>query len=152
MLASFIADVDGFTRTYTISWLCPWTVVYSLMFHKSLIASKAYQLAIDVTNLYYDVLQPNRDFDIGKQILKSATSISANLQEAYGAYSRKEFKSKLSIAYKECLETEFWLNLLLDSGRIQIESFTELNRIHSEVGKMLNKALRSLDTENKPAK
>jgi len=59
--------------------------------------------------------EDKKEFVLSKQILRSGTSIGANIEEAIGAHSNKYFLSKLSIAYKEARETHYWLRLLHDS-------------------------------------
>ncbi len=61
-------------------------------------------------------LKINREFELSKQLLKSGTSIGANVEEAIGAQSKKDFINKLSIAYKEARETSYWIRLLMEIG------------------------------------
>lgn len=83
-----------------------------------------------------DYLEDKKEYVLAKQLLRSGTSICANVEEALGAQSRKEFVSKLSIAYKEARETHFWIRLLRDGEKIEsnlaasfIEDNEELMRI-----------------------
>lgn len=66
----------------------------------SLVYSKAYQFAIRVVNAYKHLTEEKREFVLSKQLLRSGTSIGANIAEANGAISKAEFKAKISIAYK----------------------------------------------------
>lgn len=68
--------------------------------------------------MYRHLTSEKREFVLSKQVLRSGTSIGANVREALGAQSKKDFLSKMSIAYKEALETEYWLMLLRDSEYI----------------------------------
>ena len=88
------------------------------MAQKNVIAEKSYQFALRIVKLYQFLIQEKKEFTLGKQILRSGTSIGANVAEAVGSQSKKEFRAKMSIAYKEILETNFWLNLLKDSKYI----------------------------------
>ena len=72
--------------------------------------SKAF--AIRIVNLYKFLVEIYKDYTIAKQVLRSGTSIGANLAEAECAISRNDFASKVYIALKECSETGFWLELL----------------------------------------
>lgn len=78
---------------------------------------------------------------IAKQLLRSATSIGANLQEADGAVSRKDFINKMGISRKEALETRYWLNLLIKSELIKNESnskyLSSLYKESDEITKIL---------------
>jgi four helix bundle protein len=60
------------------------------------------------------------------QILKSGTSIGANIEEALGAQSGKDFVAKISIAYKECRETDYWLRLLRDTDYLLEKQFESI--------------------------
>ena len=76
-------------------------------------------------------------------LLWCGTSIGANVSEAIGAISKPEFKAKMSIAYKECLETQYWLKLLKDTGYIKPESFKSIFADADELGKILFSTVRS---------
>jgi four helix bundle protein len=69
-------------------------------------------------------LYEKKEFVIAKQLLKSGTSIGANIEESIGGQSEKDFLSKISIAYKEARETHYWLRLLKDS-KISEETITK---------------------------
>ncbi len=66
--------------------------------------------------MYQHLAGKKREFILSKQVLRSGTSIGANIKEANGGQSDKDFYAKMMIAYKESLETEYWLMLLRDSG------------------------------------
>jgi four helix bundle protein len=70
-------------------------------------------------------------------MLRSGTSIGANIAEANGAISDAEFSSKIGIAYKECLETKYWLSLLKDTGFIIEKSFESMYGDAEELSKIL---------------
>ena len=77
----------------------------------NVIAEKSYQFAVRMIRLY-QFLKKDNEFVISKQILRCGTSIGANVEEALGAQSDKDFFAKLSIAYKEARETRDWIRLL----------------------------------------
>ncbi|WP_266364366.1 four helix bundle protein [Tellurirhabdus rosea] len=79
---------------------------------ESIIQSKAFAFAIRVVNLHKWLMQQQVPYKLAEQLLKSGTSIGANLEEATGGFSRKEFAAKIGISYKEARETRFWLRLL----------------------------------------
>ncbi|NOQ46073.1 MAG: four helix bundle protein [Desulfobulbaceae bacterium] len=79
---------------------------------------KAYVLAVRIVNAYRHLSEQKREFVLSKQLLRSGTSIGANLAEANGAISEANLSAKVSIAYKESQETKYWLNLLKDTGYI----------------------------------
>jgi four helix bundle protein len=78
---------------------------------ENIIVTKTFDFALTVVNLFIELKKEN-EFIISKQILRSATSIGANVEEAIAAQSRKDFIHKMSIASKEARETKYWLRLL----------------------------------------
>ncbi len=87
---------------------------------ENIIAIKTFDFALSVINLFVQLKKEN-EFIISKQILRSATSIGANVEESIAAQSRKDFIHKMSIASKEARETKYWLRLLDKSNLTQIE-------------------------------
>lgn len=80
----------------------------------NVIIEKTYEFALRIIKLY-NYLRDNKVHVLSKQILRSGTSIGANMEEAIGAHSRKDFIAKTQIAYKEARETHYWLRLFRDS-------------------------------------
>src|SRR5829696_8375976 len=76
---------------------------------------KSYAFALQTINLYKHLAERKREYILSKQLIRSGTSIGANIAEAIQAQSRADFIHKLSIALKEAVETEYWLNLLRDA-------------------------------------
>lgn len=87
-------------------------------------------------------MQRKKEFVLSKQILRCGTSIGANVAEANGAVSDADFSSKISIAYKECLETKYWLSLLKDTGYVSEKSFQSMYQDADEIGKILFSILK----------
>lgn len=85
----------------------------------NVVIDKSYALALKIVRLYLSLKENKKEFELSRQILKSGTSMAANLEEAVGAQSEKDFLAKVGIAYKECRETMFWLKLLRDSDLIE---------------------------------
>lgn len=77
----------------------------------NLIQDKSFQFALDIIKFYIQI-KDEKEFVISKQLLKSGTSIGANVEESIAAQSRKDFINKMSIASKEARETRYWLRLL----------------------------------------
>jgi len=97
---------------------------------KNIIKNKSFHFALNIIQLYKTLSQ--NEYVISKQLLKSGTSIGANVHEATAAQSRKGFISKMSIASKEARETDYWLRLLSESRLVNIECsnlLTEINEI-----------------------
>ena len=105
---------------------------------------KSYAFALKAIKLCYLIQHESKEYVLSKQFLKSATSIGANVEEAIGGQSEKDFLHKISIAYKEARETHYWLRLLIDSGIINkkenlslISDVEELLRIIGSIQKTL---------------
>lgn len=86
---------------------------------KNIIKEKSFEFAFEIIKLYI-LLKDRKEFVISKQLLRSGTSIGANVVEADAAQSRKDFLSKMAIASKEARETEYWLQLLQKSTLVDI--------------------------------
>ena len=82
--------------------------------NKNIIQEKAYNFALSIIG-FYKKMKLQNEYILSKQLLRSGTSIGANVEEATAAQSRKDFISKMSIASKEARETNYWLRLLRDS-------------------------------------
>ena len=105
---------------------------------ESIIAKKAYAFALDVVKLYKKLIADNKEFVLSKQLLRSGTSIGANINEAVSGQSKRDFVHKLSIALKEARETSYWLNLLRDSDFINQASFEDTDKKCTEIIKILS--------------
>lgn len=90
----------------------------------NIIVDKTFLFAKDVIEVYLK-LKSEKEYDIARQFLRSGTSIGANIEEAQGAQSKKDFISKISIAYKEARECNYWIRLLQTTG-IWDEDITNL--------------------------
>lgn len=81
----------------------------------SAIKTKSYQFSLRIIKLYKHLVDEKREFVLSKQILRCGTSIGANVEEASGAQSKKDFIAKFHISLKEAKETHYWLRLIKDS-------------------------------------
>ena len=109
---------------------------------------KAYKFAIRVVKAYQYLTNEKKEFVLSKQLLKSGTSIGANIAEANGAISVADFSSKMSIAYKECLETKYWLSLLKDTNYINQNAFESVYKDADEISKILFSILKTTRIKN----
>ncbi len=105
--------------------------------------NKSYDFALLIIKLNKKITKEKQEFTLSKQLLRSGTSIGANVIEANGAISTADFSAKMSIAYKECLETKYWLSLLKDSDYINEEIFNYLFEKADEIGKILFSILKT---------
>lgn len=78
---------------------------------ESVLKDKSYNFALRIVKLYKYIIREKKEFVLSKQILRSGTSIGANIEEANQAQSKADFVHKLSIAQKEAFETDYWLRL-----------------------------------------
>lgn len=92
----------------------------------NVVRDKSYEFALEIIQLYKELTKEKREFILSKQLLRSGTSIGANIEEAIGGQSRKDFHAKLSISYKEARESHYWIRLLRDSNYINKENSIEL--------------------------
>lgn len=107
---------------------------------ESIISKKTKDFAIKIVN-FCDRFKHNQV--LINQLLRSGTSIGANIQESQYAQSRADFISKLEIALKECNETEYWLEILYRTGKIEEESYKELIHDAGLIRKMLIKSCKT---------
>lgn len=84
------------------------------------------QFAVDIVNVCADIRETNRHNVLINQLLRSGTSVGANVHEANYAASRADFVNKLQIALKECYETEYWLDLFKKTNMIPLDSQDKL--------------------------
>lgn len=110
---------------------------------ENVIAEKSYKFALRMLRLYKHLQADEQEYIISKQVVRSGTSIGANVEEAIGAISKAEFSAKMSIAYKEARETSYWLRLLHDAGYIEQRLFSSLHFDCQELCKILFAILRS---------
>ncbi|MDX1686067.1 MAG: four helix bundle protein, partial [Saprospiraceae bacterium] len=102
-----------------------------------IIQDKALDFSIRIVNLSKILTIEHGEFVISKQLLRSATSIGANLEEALACDSPKEFRHKLSLCYRETRESKYWLKLLVETDHIELERFDHLYSMVDEIAKML---------------
>lgn len=104
---------------------------------ENIIKDKTKNFALRIIKLYKYLVSEKKEQVLSKQILKSGTSIGANVKEGIVAYSKPDFYSKMSIALKEANETEYWLELLHESDYIENEAFESIYNDCKEIIKIL---------------
>ena len=105
---------------------------------ESIVEQKAFKFAVRVINLYKFLQETKKEFVMSKQILRSGTSIGANVNEALSSESSSDFIHKLSIAGKEVRETSYWLRLLQETQFIDSNAFDSIHAECLELLKILN--------------
>ena len=109
---------------------------------------KSKKFALRIIELYKYLCAEKKEYVLSKQVLRSGTSIGANLAEAECAISRKDFLAKVYVALKECSETQYWLELLSESGFIDKNLFESLFADCNEITRMLSATTKKMSNEN----
>ena len=109
----------------------------------NIIEDKSFGFAIKVVELYKYLVENRKEYVLSKQVLRSGTSIGANVEEAIGGQSKKDFVSKLSIAYKETRETIYWLKLMKETKYIENSQADELIGNCDELARIIAAILKS---------
>ena len=104
----------------------------------NIIKDKSKLFAIKMINLYKDLSINKKEYVLSKQILRSGTSIGANINEASCSITKKEFLSKMYISYKEASESQYWLELLKDTNYINEDEFNSFNNDCKELIRLLS--------------
>ena len=104
----------------------------------SIVGKKSYDFSLAIIKLYKNLSTEKKEFILSKQVLRSGTSIGANINEALSGESKRDFIHKMNVSLKEARETAYWLNLLSDSDYIQKEEFNSLINTCQELIKMLS--------------
>ena len=98
---------------------------------------KCMDFAVDIVNLYKYLCEAKKEYVLSKQMLRSGTSIGANLVEAQNGISRKDFVAKVFISLKECSETDFGLELLFRTNYLTQQEYDGINYKCKEITKIL---------------
>ena len=104
---------------------------------ENIIVAKSYAFAVRCVNLYKFLYEEKKDYTIGRQLLRSGTSIGANVKEAIRGVSRADFATKMSISLKEASESEFWIEILRDTSYITEEQADSMLKDCQELLKLL---------------
>lgn len=110
----------------------------------NVIQEKSYQFALEIVMLYKWLCEERKEFTLSKQLVRSGTSVGANVEEAIGGQSEPDFLHKLSIAYKEARESNYWLRLLRDSNFIPEEKSGALIEKGEEVLRILGSIIKTI--------
>ncbi|MEE7583414.1 MAG: four helix bundle protein [Oscillospiraceae bacterium] len=113
------------------------------MWQNNILLDKSKLFAIRIVNLYKYLCNDKKEYVLSKQILRSGTSIGANVKESIYAQSKLDFISKLSIALKETSETEYWLELLYQTEYINSIQFESIHNDCVELLKLLTAIIKS---------
>jgi len=109
----------------------------------SAILEKSMEYAVRIVGVYKYLLEEKDEAVMAKQLLRSGTSIGANVREALQGQSRKDFAAKMSIALKEASESEYWLELLMRTGYLTGKAYESINADCSEINRLLIAIVKS---------
>lgn len=116
----------------------------SFFMKESIIAEKSYLFAVRIVKLHLDICKREKYiFSLSNQLVRASSSIGANVEEALGGHSRREFSAKMSIAYKEAREAYYWIRLLIECGIIEERLSTSLKMDISEIIRILAAIVKS---------
>lgn len=114
---------------------------------KGAILNQSFGFAVRVVNLYKYLVAEKKEFVLSKQLLRSGTAVGALVREAQNAESKADFIHKLGIAQKECDETIYWLELLVETDFLKKEEFESIKSDAEALLKMIRSAI--ITTKNK---
>ncbi|MHC4328357.1 MAG: four helix bundle protein [Planctomycetota bacterium] len=115
---------------------------------ESIVKKKSYDFALEIIK-FCAQLRNQKHFEISSQLLRSGTSIGANIEEALAGRSRKDFFAKMSIASKEARETNYWLRLIRDAEILDGQHCEKLLEVSEELIKMLTSIVKTGDDNRK---
>ena len=109
----------------------------------NIIVEKTMNFAVRIVNLYKYLIKEKGEFVMSKQLLRSGTSVGANVREATEGQSKADFVNKMNIALKEAVETEYWLELLHKTKYLTEKQYTGINADCSEIAKILTSIVKN---------
>jgi len=111
---------------------------------ENVIQEKSYAFAIRIVKLYRYLTEKKSEYVLSKQVLRSGTSIGANIEEGIGGQSQKDFFAKLNIAYKEARETHYWLRILRDTGYLSAKESAAILSNCDEILKIIGSIIKTM--------
>ena len=117
----------------------------------NVLLEKSYLFSLNVLPTCWRIQKEKKEFDLTRQLIRSATSVGANAEEAIGGISKKDFRAKLSISYKEARESKYWLRLMRDTRLMKEDSANLLIEECDEILKILYSIIRTTKTQNELA-
>ena len=118
------------------------------MNENNIVQQKSFSFAIRIVNAYKYLVSEKKEFVFSKQLLRSGTSIGANIEESIGAQSDKDFFTKITIAYKEARETTYWLKLLKETEYLSNDEASSLLNDAEDIRKKIGKIQITLKNRN----
>ncbi len=108
---------------------------------------KSKKFAVRIVKLYKYLCEEKKEYILSKQLLRSGTSIGANIAESECAISDKDFLSKIYISLKECAETIYWLDLLFDTDYLTENEYQSIKSDCEELRKMMSSTTKTMNSK-----
>lgn len=105
---------------------------------------KSYAFAVRIVKVFNYLSEERKEYVLSKQLLRCGTSIGANIEEAIGGQSEKDFFAKLTISYKEARETHYWIRLLKDTDYLSVEEADSLLKDVDELLRIIGSIQKTL--------
>lgn len=110
---------------------------------ENIIEKKSFDFSIQIIETYKSLIAEKKEFVLSKQLVRSGTSIGANISEAVHGQSTKDFIHKLQISRKEANETLYWLNLLKATDFLPVETASKLIKLCDELMRILTSIIKT---------
>ena len=117
---------------------------YGELMNENTVKFKSKKFAVRIVKLYKYLCDEKKEFVLSKQLLRSGTSIGANIAESECAISKNDFLSKIYIALKECAETLYWLDILYDTEYLNKNEYLSIYKDCEEIKKMLSSSTKTM--------
>ena len=114
------------------------------MKNDNVVQIKSYAFAVRIIKVFKYLSEQKKEFVLSKQLLRFGTSIGANIEEAIGGQSEKDFFAKLTISYKEARETHYWIRLLKDTDYLSVEEADSLLKDVDELLRIIGSIQKTL--------
>jgi len=113
---------------------------------ENVILDKSFQFAVRIVKLSQFLVLKKKEYVLSKQIIGSGSSIGANIEEAEGGFSKKDFIAKMNLAYKEARETKYWMRLLNAADYLENDLYHSLMRDCEEILRILFSIIKTSRT------
>ncbi len=115
---------------------------------ENVIQTKSFEFAVRIVRVYQYLISKHKEYELSKQLLRSGTSIGANIEEAIGGQSKKDFFAKLTISYKEARETHYWIRLLNRTDYLSLDESNSLLNDLDEILKIIGSIQKTIRNQS----